>query len=94
MHGTMSFYGSTKAKTVYGQSSKILFQQKWGIPKVYSFSAFLAGPNLPLESAQNIAKKKLKLFKNLHPQEYQLYKGQPKLKLCQNYLIFTSFESP
>ena len=54
--GTMSWDGSSKAKTVFGQSSKILFKQKWGIPKVYSFSPFLAGPNLPLESAQNIAK--------------------------------------
>ena len=52
MHGTMSLDGSPKAKTVYGQSSKILFRQKWGIPKVYSFSPFLAGPNLPLESTQ------------------------------------------
>ena len=52
----MSLDGSPEAKTGYEQSSKILFKQKWGIPKVYSFSPFLAGPNLPLESAQNIAK--------------------------------------
>ena len=56
----MSLDGSPKAKTVYGQSSKILFKQKWGIPKVYSFSPFLAGPKLPLESAQNIAKTLMK----------------------------------
>ena len=49
---TMSLDGSPKAKIVYGQSSKILFKQKWIIPKVYSFSPFLAGPNLPLESAK------------------------------------------
>ena len=54
--GTMSLDGSPKAKTVYGQSLKILFKQKWRITKVYGFSPFLAGPNLPLESAQNIAK--------------------------------------
>ena len=54
--GTMSLDGSPKAKAVYGQSLKILFKHKWGILKVYCFSPFLAGPNLPLESAQNIAK--------------------------------------
>ena len=31
---TMSFDGSPKGKTDHGQSSKILFKQKWGIPKV------------------------------------------------------------
>ena len=50
---TMSLDGSPKAKTVYRQSSsKIFFKQKWGIPKVYSFSSILAGTNLPLESAK------------------------------------------
>ena len=53
----MSLDGFPKGKTVYGQSSKILFKQKWGILKVYSFSPFLAGPNLPFETkAQDIAK--------------------------------------
>ena len=52
----MSLDGFPKGKTVYGQSSKILFKQKWGILKVYSFSPFLAGPNLPFETkAQKIA---------------------------------------
>ena len=54
--GTMSLDGFPKAKTVYGQFPKILFKQKWGITKIYGFSPFLAGPNLPLESAENIAK--------------------------------------
>ena len=36
-----------KRKAVYGQSSKILFKQKWGIAKASSFSPFLAGSNLP-----------------------------------------------
>ena len=54
--GTMSLDGSPKAKTVYGQCPEILFKQEWGITKVYGFSPFLAGPNLPLESAENIAK--------------------------------------
>ena len=30
---TISLDGSPKGKTVYGQSSKTLFKQKWGIPK-------------------------------------------------------------
>ena len=30
---TMSLDGSPKGKTIYGQSSKTLFKQKWGIPK-------------------------------------------------------------
>ena len=53
--GTMSLDGSPKAKAVYEKSSKILFKQKWSIPKVYSFtfSPFLAGPNLPSLKAQN-----------------------------------------
>ena len=54
--GEISNVESTYSKTVYGQSSKTLFKQKWGIPKVYSFSPLLAGSNLPLESALNIAK--------------------------------------
>ena len=54
-HGTMSLDGSPKAKAVYEKSSKILFKQKWSIPKIYSFtfSPFLAGPNLPSLKAQN-----------------------------------------
>ena len=49
----MSLDGSPEAKTVYGQSSKILLKQKWGIPKILSFSPFLlAGPNLPVESGK------------------------------------------
>ena len=79
-HGTMSLNGSPKAKAVYEKSSKILFKQKWSIPKVYSFSPFLAGPNLLLESTQ----KSLKLFKKLHPQECdQLTQSHPR---PQNYL--------
>ena len=42
-YGRMSLDGSPKAKTVYGKSSKLLFKQKWGIPKVYSFSPFWLG---------------------------------------------------
>ena len=75
-----------KAKTVYEKSSKILFKQKWGIPKVYRFSPFLAGPNSPLESTQNIAKSQLKLFKKLHPQqEYQLTQSQAP-EFSPNYM--------
>ena len=48
--------GSPKAKAVYEQSSKKFFKQKWGIPQVYSFSPFLAGPNLPPLKVQDIAK--------------------------------------
>ena len=74
-----------KAKAVYEQSSKVLFKQKWGIPKVSSFSPFLAGPNSPLESTQNC--QKLKLFKKLHPQqEYQLTQLIPGPRIfCQLY---------
>ena len=32
---TMSLDGSPKGKTIYGQSSKILSKQKWGIPKKF-----------------------------------------------------------
>ena len=51
----MSLDSSPKAKAVYEQSSKILFKQKWGMPKAYSFSpfAFLAGPNLPHFKVRN-----------------------------------------
>ena len=56
-HAWHNEFGWRPAK-VYGLSFKILFKQKWGIPKVYSFRPFLAGPNLVFESgsAQNIAK--------------------------------------
>ena len=51
----MSLDGSPKAKTVYGQSSKILFMQKWGIPKFKVLVHFWLNQIYPLK-VQNIAK--------------------------------------
>ena len=69
--GTMSLDGSPRAKTVYGQSSKILFKQKWDIPIKFTVLVhFWLGQIYPLKSLKILLK--VKLFKNLHPQEYQL----------------------
>ena len=48
--GTMSLDGSPKAKTVYRQSSEILFKQKWGIhyPKFTVLVHFWLGKIYPL----------------------------------------------
>ena len=67
---TMSLDGSPKAKIVYGKSSKILFKQKWAYANFTVLVHFWLRQIYPLK-AQNIAKK-LKFFKKLHPQEYQL----------------------
>ena len=75
----MNLDGSPKAKAVYEQSSKILFnfKQKWGIPQVSNFSpfAFFAGPNFPPLKVQNVAKSQ-NFSTKLHPQEYQLTQSQ------------------
>ena len=53
---TMSLGGSPKGKTVYGQSSKTLFKQKWGIPKAkFHFWLDQIYPLFALK-AQNIAR--------------------------------------
>ena len=64
---TISFDGSPKGKTDYGQSSKTLFKQKWGIYPKFKVLVHFWLDQIYLLKAQNIAK--LKLFKK-HPQEY------------------------
>ena len=69
--GTMSLDGSPRAKTVYGQSSKILFKQKWDIPIKFTVLVHFWLSQIYSLKAHKILLK-VKLFKNLHPQEYQL----------------------